>query len=93
MSCKQKKEKLFKLLEKTQSQLELWSESHKMALAQLSSISNLTEQLEALQRCEGSDNLGVAGQHPMVVPLLQTKIVQSMERALGYVHKERLANG
>ena len=84
-----REQKLLRLLGNARSQLQLWDHSCDEAVAQLSSISNLTEQLEALQRCQGG-RLGVLSHHPQVVPLLQAKITRSMEEALHYVDKERL---
>lgn len=90
MSRKQKaEEKLLRLLQKASEQLELWSESKERAVAQLSSIANLAEQLEALDRCEAGGNVGVVAQVPMAASLLRGKIVESMERALERASKER----
>ncbi len=90
MSRIQKSEgKLLRLLQKASEQLELWSESQGRAVAQLSSIANLSEQLEALERCEKGGSLGVVGRYPLAPALLRGKIVESMERALERASKER----
>ena len=82
--------RLFELLVKAKSQVQQWSDVREKVLVQLSSIANLAEQLETLNRCQERGNLGVLiDRQACVVPLLQAKIVESMERALGYVLKER----
>ena len=76
-------------------QLKTWKESRGRALAQLNSINNLAGQLETLHRCRsggcGRQNslLGVVGDHPLCVELLECKLVQAMERAYAYAAKEK----
>ncbi len=93
MSRKQKAgEKLVRLLQKASEQLKLWSESQGKAVAQLSSLANLVEQLEALDRCEAGRSggrLGVLAQHPLATSLLRGKILDSMETALERASRER----
>ena len=63
-----------------------WNTSVDKISAQLSSILNLTEQLEAVKR----GKVGVLRQHKgHVRALLETKLVLSMERALGYIMEEK----
>lgn len=91
MASKQKKleVKLLGLLNKAHSQLQQWEAARSKALAQLSSIANLAEQLETLQKCESGRKMGVLGGYPLVAPLLQARIVESMERAREFAWKER----
>ena len=75
--------------------LKTWKESNDRALAQLNSIHNLAGQLEALHNCTGSshrDLLGVVGEHPLCVELLEAKLLQAMERAYACTVKERYVN-
>lgn len=88
MSRHQKQQKLLRLLGNARSQLQLWDHSRDRAMAQLSSIANLVEQLEAVKRCQGG-RLGVLNHHPQVVVLLQAKITLSMEEALHFVEREK----
>ena len=88
MSRHQKQQKLLRLLGNARSQLRLWDHSRDRAVAQLSSIANLAEQLEAVKRCQGG-RLGVLSHHPQVVVLLQAKITLSMEEALHFVKREK----
>ena len=77
------------LLVKAQAQLLRWRDAKENVLAQLCSIANLAEQLETLNSCKDRGKLGVLINCACVAPLLQAKIVGSMERALGYVLNER----
>ena len=79
------------LLQKAQLQLSIWDEVLSRTQSQLSSLSNLVEQLETVQRCISSKKLGVINQDPAVVHLLQGKLVKKMERILGEVNEERCA--
>ena len=88
MSRHQKQQKLLRLLGNARSQLQLWDHSRDRAVAQLSSIANLAEQLEAVKRCQGG-RLGVLSHYPQVVVLLQAKIMLSMEEALQFVEREK----
>lgn len=89
MSCHQKQQRLLRLiLGNARSQLQLWDHSRDRAVAQLSSIANLVEQLAAVKRCHGG-RLGVLSHHPQVVVLLQAKITLSMEEALHFVEREK----
>lgn len=64
----------------------LWKECVQRVIAQLSSILNMAEQLEALKR----GKVGVLSQHGShVTTLLEAKLVQSMERALGHIMEEK----
>ena len=73
-------------LEVIDAQLTLWSRSVQKILAQLYSIMNSLEQRKALK--EGK--LGVLSQHHChVTVLLEAKLVQSLERALGLINSEK----
>lgn len=64
---------------KVHTQISVWERSVRKVVAQLSSILNLLEQLEALKR----GKTGVLIQHGgHVTSLLSMKLVRSMERAL-----------
>lgn len=68
------------------AQVSLWECSVEKIVAQLSSIMNLLEQQEVLKRSK----LGVLSQHPgHVISLLDLKLMESMERALEFITKER----
>ena len=88
MSRHQKQQRLLNLLGNARSQLQFWDHSRDRAVAQLSSVANLAEQLEAVKRCQGG-RLGVLSHHPQVIVLLQAKITLSMEEALHFVEKEK----
>lgn len=67
-------------------QLILWRNCRQKILAQLSSIMNLIEQLEAVK----GGRLGVLCQHSyQVTPLLETKLIQSMEKALDHIKEDK----
>lgn len=69
-----------------QTHLTVWESCVEKISAQLSSILNLTEQLEALKK----GKVGVLSQHQgHVITLLEAKLVQSMERALGHIMEEK----
>ena len=71
-------------------QLKTWKEARDRVLAQLNSIQNLIGQLETLQLCSHGDTLlGVVGEHPLCVQLLEAKLVQAMERAYTSALKEK----
>lgn len=80
-------------LRRAREQLGAWRESRDRALTQLNSIHNLVSQLETLQQCSGATGqshlLGVVGEHPFCVQLLQAKLVQVMERAYMCAMKEK----
>lgn len=64
----------------------VWQGCVDKILAQLSSILNLTEQLQAVKK----GKVGVLTRHKSyVVSLLEAKLVQSMEKALGHIMEEK----
>lgn len=64
------------------SEVSTWNSCIQKILSQLCSILNLAEQLEALKR----GKLGVLSQcHSHMTSLLEAKLVQSMENALGHI--------
>ena len=80
--------------DKAQDQVKVWKESKSRVLAQLNSVHNLVGQLEALHSClprstGPSHCLGVVGEHPLCVELLEVKLVQAMEKAFVRAMKER----
>lgn len=82
--------RFLELCEKVRDQLKTWMEARNRVLAHLNSIQNLVGQLETLQRCCGSHNLlGVVGELPLCVQLLEVKLVQAMERAFSAALKEK----
>lgn len=69
-----------------ESQVAVWNSSVQRIVAQLSSVMNLVEQLELLKR----GKLGVLSQHHgHVTSLIETKLILSMERALGFISKDK----
>ena len=82
---------------KALEQLKTWNESRDRALAHLNSINNLAGQLETLHRCRSGGcgphrrdrHLGVVGERPLCVELLESKLVQAMEKAYACAVKEK----
>lgn len=69
------------------SQLVLWRDSLGKCLTLLSSLANLVEQFETVQR---ADSLGVLSQHgEEVCPLLQVKLLACLERTLKRLKTEK----
>ncbi len=71
-------------------QLLLWEGYREQASRHLSSLANLMEQLNAVQRCTSvSSTLGVLSQHSLALCSLQGKLVEAMENKLASVQAER----
>ena len=66
------------------AQLSEWKFHVEKVLAQLASLSDLVNQLDALKR----NKLGVLSR-PQVIPLLEVKLIQAMEKALCHIQEEK----
>ena len=72
-------------LSEVKIQLSAWRLCTEKALAHLSSLSNLVNQLEAVNQ----GKLGVLNKDIHVTLLLEFKLVQAMEKALGHLQEEK----
>lgn len=72
-------------LSQVKTQLSAWKICTDKALAQLSSMSSLVSQLEVVKQ----GKLGVLSRHTRAAPLLEVKLIQAMEEALGHLQEEK----
>lgn len=90
MTCHEYAMSFEDVLQSVHGQLQLWTKSQEKAVLHLSSLANLTEQVETLHTClDKPSKLGVLSQQPLTVQLLEAKLIQAMERALSFVTREK----
>ena len=78
------------VLARAQEQIECWERSRDKAARHLSSLANLTDQLDTLHCCVGSPSkLGVLSQHSSALLTLEGKLMEAMERTVAAVARER----
>ena len=78
------------VLVRAQEQVECWERSRDKAVRHLSSLANLTEQLDTLHYCVNRPSkLGVLSQHSSAILTLEGKLMEAMERAMAAVARER----